>query len=222
MQTNSIKTSFFLWKYQRVEYIWRNGNNYIDTLRVPKLNQQFEVHAWIKIASSWVRYWILSNYNQQSWESWLTSLEINDWWWHSNNVLRFYSEHLSWSNSYNIFSSNSLNTSSFNDLIYICNWNSTSWKVSLNWTITNWNVYTWWYSNLTAYVFIDRALRRSTFNNNSFISYLKIYENWTLIKDFVPAYRKSDWVIWMVEKVSKTFYTNKGSWTFSKWWNIPR
>ena len=47
--------------------------------------------------------------------------------------------------------------------------------------------------------------------------YYKRWENWTLVQDFVPCYRKSDSVIWMYDIVNKVFYTNSWSWTFTKW-----
>lgn len=220
VQGSSIQTSFFLSKYQRVEYIWRNGNNYIDTLRVPKQTTPFEVRIWLKISSSWVRYWVLSNYstNAQIWE---ISFEINAW-WVSNNSARFYVQNSSYWATQDIFSSWTVNTSSFSDVIFTNVWSWSS-RISVNWTVTSWTIsYTWTYQNYSAFLFIDRALRWSTFSYNSYISYCKIYDNWTLVRDFVPAYRKSDNVIWLVEKVSKTFFTNKGSWTFSKWSNVSR
>ena len=45
----------------------------------------------------------------------------------------------------------------------------------------------------------------------------KIYKSWTLVRNFVPCYRKSDSVIWLYDLVNKQFYTNAGSWTFTKW-----
>ena len=204
--------------YQEVEYIWRNGNNYIDTWWVPKLTAPFEVKVWYKISTSWVRYWVLSNYNGNAWEAWLTSLEINDW-SHTNNVARFYSERTSWSNTANIYSSNTLNVSWFNDLVYTNN-GSSSWSVTLNGITTNGSVKTDWYSNLTAYLFIDRALRWSTYSHNSFISYCKIYESWTLVRDFVPCYRKSDSVIGLYDLVNNQFYTNSWTGTFTKWGDV--
>ena len=47
----------------------------------------------------------------------------------------------------------------------------------------------------------------------------KIYDNNTLVRDFVPCYRKSDNVIWMYDLVNNQFYTNSWSWTFAKWPN---
>ena len=47
--------------------------------------------------------------------------------------------------------------------------------------------------------------------------YGKITVNWALVRDLVPCYRKSDSVIGMYDVVNDVFYTNAGSWTFTKW-----
>ena len=52
------------------------------------------------------------------------------------------------------------------------------------------------------------------------IYYCKIWNNWTLIRDFVPCYRIADSVIWMYDLVNDTFYINSWSWTFSKWADV--
>ena len=47
---------------------------------------------------------------------------------------------------------------------------------------------------------------------------LDIYdENWTLIYDLVPCYRKQDTEIWMYDLINNVFYTNSWTWTFTKW-----
>jgi hypothetical protein len=48
----------------------------------------------------------------------------------------------------------------------------------------------------------------------------KIYENGTLIRDYVPCYRTSDGVIGMYDKVGNSFYTNAGAGEFKKGENI--
>lgn len=53
------------------------------------------------------------------------------------------------------------------------------------------------------------------------IYYCKIFNNWILIRDFIPCYRKSDNVIWMYDLVNDVFYTNSWSWTFTKWSDVP-
>ena len=48
----------------------------------------------------------------------------------------------------------------------------------------------------------------------------KMYNSNVLQRDFVPCYRKSDWVIGLYDIVNNTFYTNSGSWTFTKGPNV--
>lgn len=50
--------------------------------------------------------------------------------------------------------------------------------------------------------------------------YFKIRDNWNLVRNFVPCYRKSDNVIWFLDIVNKQFYTNQWSWSFTKWPNV--
>ena len=50
---------------------------------------------------------------------------------------------------------------------------------------------------------------------NSRIYYVKIWDNGTLIRDFVPAVRKSDNEIGMYDRVNDVFYTNDGTGTFT-------
>lgn len=44
-----------------------------------------------------------------------------------------------------------------------------------------------------------------------------LMESSSLIRDFVPCYRKSDWEIWLYDLVDGVFYTNQWSWAFTKW-----
>lgn len=47
--------------------------------------------------------------------------------------------------------------------------------------------------------------------------YFQIIDNWTMIRDFVPCYRKLDTEIWLYDLVNDVFYTNSWTWTFTKW-----
>lgn len=47
--------------------------------------------------------------------------------------------------------------------------------------------------------------------------YVKIWDWATQVRDFVPCYRIADWVIWMYDLINNVFYTNSGTWTFTKW-----
>ena len=48
----------------------------------------------------------------------------------------------------------------------------------------------------------------------------KIWDNDSLVRDFIPCYRKSDWVIWMYDLENDQFYTNSWAWTFTKWADV--
>ena len=65
------------------------------------------------------------------------------------------------------------------------------------------------------------AMCYNTDNNPSWFSkaklyYFRMYNNGTLIRDFIPCYRISDGVIGMYDVVGKIFYTNKGTGSFVK------
>lgn len=86
---------------------------------------------------------------------------------------------------------------------------SNAWK----WTSSNTAIWLFWMWENGAYA-----------NNRKWaykIYYCKIWNSWTLIRDFVPCYRISDSVIWMYDLVNDQFYTNSWTWTFTKWADIP-
>lgn len=45
----------------------------------------------------------------------------------------------------------------------------------------------------------------------------KVTVGWTLVRNFIPCYRKSDTVVWLYDLVNNQFYTNSWTWTFTKW-----
>jgi len=196
--------------YQEVEWIWRNWNNYINTNWTPDQATWFKAEIWFKVASLWTRAFAFWNYTAGSWYYWSLSIETNA----SNKVRVFSSDWYNWKE----FSTSNTISSSFNDIICTANWTNAS--TDLNWTTTSWTII-WTASSNTAYLFIDRDLRWTTFGTDTFISYFKAYNyengNFSLVRDMVPCYRKSDSVIWMYDLVWKQFYINAGSWTFTKW-----
>ena len=71
--------------------------------------------------------------------------------------------------------------------------------------------------NLTLF----KADNFGTFSWNIDVYYCKISNTWwTVLREFVPCYRKSDNVIGMYDLTNNQFYTNAWSWTFWKWDNI--
>lgn len=66
-----------------------------------------------------------------------------------------------------------------------------------------------------AYIFGTN--RGGTFNepsDNLSVYYCKIYDNGTLIRNFIPAKRNSDNVLGLYDIVNSKFYTNAGTGTF--------
>lgn len=47
-------------------------------------------------------------------------------------------------------------------------------------------------------------------------SYFQIMQNGVAVRNFIPCYRKADSIIGMYDTVSKTFFTNEGTGTFTK------
>ena len=192
--------------YQEVEWICRNWNNYIDTLRVPNQVSWFKVEIWYKSDYTSSRNFLFWNYTSWSWYYGSLAIELQ-----SSRVRFFTADGYYWRE----FSSSNYVTSWFNDITITANGSSAS--INLNWTTTNWTIL-WTASSLTAQLFVDRDYRYTTFTQYEYISYFKAYDNnWTLVRDMIPCYRKSDSVIWFYDAVHKVFYTNKWSWTFSKW-----
>lgn len=98
----------------------------------------------------------------------------------------------------------------------------TSITIDNTWYTINWTKYScatqnayWW----------TATIRLFTTSSNWYTSNLwrfslrrtKISNSWTLVRDFIPCYRKSDNVVWLRDRVNKSFYTNSWSWSFTAW-----
>lgn len=89
--------------------------------------------------------------------------------------------------------------------VYTLNGQSTT--ISYSGTIVTWRPY---------FIFCDNENSSPANYWKDRLYYFKMYEAWSLVRDFVPCYRKSDWVIGMYDLVNDTFYTNSWTWTFIK------
>lgn len=211
--TNSWSWKFWVWpldkitlpdEYQRVEYIrssswtqfintWINVNN----CALPIIQYQFATRWQINqdkwLLWNWTNTWYIFwvNYN---WRNFAFCGRSSWWRW---TVGIWYSTWI------HIFTTS--------DTKWYLDW--TQWP--LNW----WNMYidtgnTW---NLTLF----KADNFGTFSWNIDVYYCKISNTWwTVLREFVPCYRKSDNVIGMYDLTNNQFYTNAWSWTFWKWDNI--
>lgn len=104
-------------------------------------------------------------------------------------------------------------------------WNRCSWtnwintySITTTWTVDNCvnslllfnlNTYnwSWWFLPDTspAKMRLKRCEIYSDYNNSN-----------SLVRNFIPCYRRIDWAVWLYDLVNDQFYTNAGSWTFSR------
>ena len=187
-------------EFQKVEYIQSSWTQRIDTCITPNSNTKLQSKLSRLQNNDYVDIWYYAWNDLQDWRlfvrsEWEWTLDI-PWW--------------SWS------------------------WNRLVWPMSTDWTafeLEVWNyyikdlisqqTYTWTASTFTWYSTIKLSRNQSTNKNNSDrFYYIKIREWDTLVRDFIPCYRKSDNVIWLIDDVNKVFYTNAWTWTFTKWWDI--
>ena len=184
--------------YQEVEYIESSGTQYIDTWVKPTNKTKVD-NKWY--FTSGVCYWVGKQGVYQSF-----CLLSN-----SNTYYR--ARVRSWANANGtITSSVVLNTTPHE--FSISQWDGfyiDGTKISGNFTsytfTESYNIYVFWWN--TQGTFIDWGVTR--------LYYMEIYEDWTLIRNFIPCYRKADTVIWLYDIVNNVFYTNSWTWTFIKW-----
>jgi hypothetical protein len=190
--------------YQQVQYIKSSWTQYINTGFIPSNTSKIEISMW-----GWSQY---QQYSDLFWarKAWSTSASAWSWFhlWFERNNLYYYMFWVQWN-----FATSYL---SFID------WNNHTIQMSSSWIYQDWTLkYT--YNNYTFTSPVSWTIfalnDNWTVNSHSAykLYYAKLWDNWTLVRDYVPVYRKSDSVIWLWDKVNEQFYTNAGSWTFTKW-----
>lgn len=188
--------------YQEVEYIdWPGSSNglswpYIDTGYKANNNTRF----LIDYQPLWVWAWPIGSYNNPSWVWFIINCIGN-----SYEILPHYNTSDSWTGyAYNTRVTADLNKNNF----YI-NWElkKTFTAATFQMNINTWLF--WWNRNG-----VQSNCRSMRLYN------AKIYDNWTLVRDFIPCYRKSDNEIWVYDLVNNQFYTKSWTGTFSKWANV--
>lgn len=198
-------------KYQGVEYIENNWTCYINTgLQV---KDQYRLESKINCLQS------VNNDNgrvtwgylgYESWTPWdwhvrLYAWWIYNWWWGYGFLGNYWK---SWSGY-------STNTAYEFEFSWI-SWNAyikANWTTTSSWSTTYSTTLSWecplMAQNNAGVIDVHPWLR---------VYSAKYYNNTdTLVREFVPCYRKSDNVIWMYDLVNNQFYTNAWTWTFTKW-----
>lgn len=187
--------------YQEVEYIQSSGTQYVNTLYIPSVNTKIETDIqWGTQSTSWAAFFgATGNDSSADWILWRiyssTSTNFNPWFCNATYWERQITTTINaWHNIVLKSWSCNLDWTS-----YTITTSSTPYQSSIDlFAWNNWWTH-WWRASQCA------------------IKTFKIYESWTLVRDFVPCYRKSDNVIWLYDLVKDQFYTNSWTWTFTKW-----
>jgi len=214
MQSKNITTDFFWWKYQKVEYIQSSWTQYIDSSYIITPNTEISADfQFTATTSQQMIFWIWQDNNTSSW----INFNVYIWW---SSVRSAWLSDWTSSNSWN---NTSVSANTNRNKFVLNNWTFKIYNSS--WTLINTtNTKTTISRNATHsfWIFARREMYYSNFRNLSRwkLYWFQVKESWTLVRDFIPAYRKSDSVIWLVDAVNKVFYTNAWSWTFTKWPNI--
>ena len=193
--------------YKEVEYIQSSWTQYINTGYTGSSNTKIDTKLSIT-----TRVWNYDFFYGSSW----------DWtWWQpctfiqnnypENNKIRVVNYANSGSNKRYVDSINNLEYGKIYNIIhtntsFIIDWVSQGTMSATTYTLT-YPFWIFWVNNRGSFA------QRCAMKLYSF----KIYESWTLVRDFVPCYRVSDNVIWLFDKVGNKFYTNAGTGTFTKW-----
>ncbi len=190
--------------------------------RLPSAYQEVEY-----IQSSWTQYFVVGSSFKTSYK-FVIDLEMVTIWWdyiplwaltndaskrYWINAYGSYFKVIAWWSSWRNTKSEDKNRHTFtlNKSTATVDWTNYSMSY-VNYTFSWW-IWVFGYHNVTN---DDVAYKAS-----AKIYKLEIYdENWTLIYNLVPCYRKADTEIWMYDLVNDTFYTNSWTWTFTKWGDV--
>lgn len=193
--------------YKELESITYAGNAYIDTGFIPSFSNGFKIEIEFTLSAQGYRYCLLSNYNS----TYHISLEVK-----ADNKARIYF------NGGAVDQAIGTCTTGRNKVIYT--YSSGTWSIDCNGTTKTGS-----YAipanepNTSMYMFVDRALRYSTFNHNLTIYSCKIWSNGQLVKHYVGAEQVSNGAIGMCNLLTSSFCTKGGSGNFiSNGLKIPR
>lgn len=190
-------------EFQEVEYIESTGTQHIDTGYVPNNNTRTVCDImWTQFNNSyWGGFGAGASSTSRAFECYVYSSYVN---WNFYNHSYGADGSLGYRGSTNTRYHIDANKSVFT--IYNSSGTQLKQITAQDGTFT---------APYTMYLF---GLHRSSSGHGyvRFYGHVYIYDNGTLIREFVPCYRKSDGVIGMWDKVNKQFYTNGGTGTFTK------
>lgn len=198
--TTKVRPDKMPW-YQEVEYIQSSWNQYINTGYKASNNTKIEISMW---------WW--SSVQRFQCVFWCREAYSSTWKWFQLWYDTQYMYNWMFNKAFDIQTT----------LLSFIDGNNYVIQMSQDWIYQNWTKkYTISSAtftspvNMTLFALNDNGTVKEYWLYKMY--YTKIWDNWTLVRDFVPCYRKSDNVIWLYDLVNSVFYTNSWSWTFTKW-----
>ena len=183
--------------YQEVEYIQSSGTQYINTNYNPKTTTEFEIDYYINsyVGQYASPFWTRYAHNNQAYYIWFENTDVSYYcFW--NNKVSTSTVTFSWVGTRKHITYHNNILSNGNESVIVATnqqpyWNMVIFAENNQWTVKE-------FADIKLYSF-------------------KLREWSTLIRDYIPCYRKSDNVIWLYDFVNNQFYTNAWTWTFTKW-----
>lgn len=189
--------------YTVVDYLENTGHTqYIDTGFVPDYDSGFKIEVEFTPTSLGQIYCLVSNYATNTRTH--VSCEIN-----ALNYSRLYLNNGALSVVCNgVVSGKNKSTFEYSNDILTVKTNENTEIVESHLGLTG-------ATTGSAYLYVDRSKRFSTFAYNLRIHSCKIYNGATLVRDLVPVRRNFDGELGFYDSVNDYFYTNQGTGTFT-------
>ena len=187
-------------EYKEVEYIQSSWTQYFIVWNTFKTSYKTVIDLQMTvIGADYVPVWLRNSSNYRYWvDAWSGYFQIISWWndWKKTLV-----------------EDKNRHTITIDKSTATIDWTNYSIYYT-NATFSHW-IWVFCYNNWT-------TPESRLFSSNKLYK-LNIYdENGELIHKLYACYRKSDNVVGMYDKISGNFYTNQGSWSFTKWPNYKR
>lgn len=186
--------------YQEVEYIESNGTQYIDTGVIGQSTINVEVKAQTSDTTHDMP--LIGSRGAGGYNDFL-------FWLHNNNSTP--AQAFSYGNASAIVK----NIGSIGEIYVLKNEGK---QFYINGTLQGTSTQSQSFTNNTS-LYLFALNYAGTIDSRKFygkLYYCKLWQNDTLVRDFVPCYRKSDGEIGLYDLVNDQFYTNQGSGTFTK------
>ena len=203
VQSKAITTNYFVPWYSKLNYIEATWTQYIKAWITPTTSTRFKTKFRIisKLTEYDVLIWATSDsFNRRYYVWWRNSN-----WWYTNWVYLFTP-----TNNYD-------STNVIFWRVWVDYQLQYMWSTLSDWTHSDNINYTTPPSKELYILAENQNNSWPAWYSNSRLYYLQLYSWSTLVRDFVPAKRKSDNVVWLIDMLTKTFYTNSWTWTFNYW-----